>query len=206
MNRRIERIQRQHARTFLEKSLRVGARRTKGGAFSRPSIYDGIEQHLFLIKEYEDRIGYADKPDKLRVLMEAAGMSEEEAWKRAESNTIEDTEEQRIEDALGVPEEVKEKSPFQTYVISNKEGYYGAGAATIRVERFLRKHGTKSMAVLPSSLHEMLIIPGVTADDLCGLTEIVRDVNTTEVEQEDRLIDRAYIVKLGEGGNAVARG
>lgn len=128
MNRRIERIQRQHARTFLEKSLRVGARRTKGGAFSRPSIYDGIEQHLFLIKEYEDRIGYADKPDKLRVLMEAAGMSEEEA------------------------------------------------------------------------------IPGVTADDLCGLTEIVRDVNTTEVEQEDRLIDRAYIVKLGEGGNAVARG
>lgn len=205
MNRRIERIQLQYVRIFLEKSLRVGSRRTKGGAFSRPSIYDGIEQYLFLIKEYEDSIVYADKPYKLRGLMEAAGMSEEEAWKRAESNTLEDTEEQRIEDALGLPEEIKEESLFCTHVISNKEGLYGAGAATLRVERFLKEHGVKSMAVLPSSRHEMLIIPGATMDHLRDITEMVRDVNATDVEQEDRLTDRAYIVTLDRDGKTVVR-
>ena len=53
--------------------------------------------------------------------------------------------------------------------------------------------------ILPSSIHEVLIVPakpGMTAENL---ENIVREVNTTQVQLEDKLSDYVYIYSMEEG-------
>ena len=52
------------------------------------------------------------------------------------------------------------------------------------------------MIVIPSSIHEMLIVPveeGISVDDI---TPIVREINETMVIPEERLTDRAYVLEV----------
>ena len=50
--------------------------------------------------------------------------------------------------------------------------------------------------VLPSSIHEMLILPYQGDMNLNDLSAIVREVNVVQVEPEERLADTAYLIKL----------
>lgn len=46
--------------------------------------------------------------------------------------------------------------------------------------------------MLPSSIHEVLIIPYSSLFNLDDLTEMVKEVNATQVEAYEQLADRAY--------------
>ena len=59
-----------------------------------------------------------------------------------------------------------------------------------------KKHNTDKVVVLPSSVHEMLLVPYTEEIDIDTFSEMVEEVNTAEVDPTERLTDRAYIITL----------
>lgn len=84
------------------------------------------------------------------------------------------------------------------YVVTNRAKYRGASAILDKavLKAFGKKHKIKKLAVLPSSIHEMLILPYNESINMDDLSFMVADVNATQVEPEERLTDRAYLIEL----------
>lgn len=86
------------------------------------------------------------------------------------------------------------------YVISNKEGHFGAGAIASdlcfeKIKEFAEKRDLKNWAILPSSIHEVLLVEleHKTKETETMLDTMVTEVNETEVPERDKLSDHAYI-------------
>ena len=79
------------------------------------------------------------------------------------------------------------------YVLSNEEKLHGAAALLNRgiMDEVTRRVG-KEFYILPSSIHEVLIIPKTDEMDLQSLESMVRDVNATQVSPKERLSDNVY--------------
>lgn len=79
------------------------------------------------------------------------------------------------------------------YVLSNRERLYGA-AALLYAESLKELAGklNKNLIILPSSVHEVLLVPddGMTEKDF--FKEMVKEVNDTQVEPEERLSYNVY--------------
>ena len=84
------------------------------------------------------------------------------------------------------------------FVISTKSGIKGAAAVLDKenMEAFAREHNTKTVAILPSSIHEMILVTGADKSDEMALSSMVTDVNATEVTPEERLTNRAYFMEF----------
>lgn len=79
------------------------------------------------------------------------------------------------------------------YVLSNQIRSYGAAA--ILYESLLEGIGAyleENYYVLPSSVHEVIIVPQSAVPGKRELDVLVADVNETQVEEEDRLSGHAY--------------
>jgi len=87
------------------------------------------------------------------------------------------------------PEEV----PSQLYVLSDTSK--NKGAAVLSYPGVLEKADQlfpKGFYILPSSIHELLIVPKSPEIDPRELGEMVRAVNRAEVAKEEQLSDRVY--------------
>ena len=86
------------------------------------------------------------------------------------------------------------------YVISTERMVKGAAAVFDRkVKEFVEEKGYKRVAILPSSIHEMLLLPfdnPFTNEN--ELSVMVKTINSTEVEPSDQLIDKAIIISSDE--------
>lgn len=86
-----------------------------------------------------------------------------------------------------------EPSENEMYVLSNKDRCFGAAV-------LLYKDALKNVAdilqddyyILPSSVHELIIIPKLKSVGKDELTLMVKDVNATQLEPEEILSDHAY--------------
>lgn len=58
-----------------------------------------------------------------------------------------------------------------------------------------RLHVSK-LVVLPSSVHEMIVLPYTDEETVERYSRIVKSVNAKQVEPEERLTDRAYIISI----------
>lgn len=100
-----------------------------------------------------------------------------------------------IEDIVGndlVPEGV----PSIMLVLSNSHGLFGAGAmAYDNVLKETAFHKNSDLYILPSSVHEVIIIAARDYDDLQSLKDMVVSVNATNVEPEEVLSDNVYVYK-----------
>lgn len=93
---------------------------------------------------------------------------------------------------FGVPEnEVEDSNGL--WVISNDTGRYGASAIAYpgALEKIAEKIGN-SFYVIPSSIHEMLVMPEGTEMKAKDLDGMVASVNSTEVAEEERLTNHSY--------------
>lgn len=92
-------------------------------------------------------------------------------------------------------EEMEKTTPF--FVISKKKSN-GAAAILNRkaLEKFGKERGIEKLVVLPSSVHEMILLPYEEEMDMWEMSEMVKQVNFSEVEPTERLTDRAYLVTL----------
>lgn len=89
-------------------------------------------------------------------------------------------------------EEEGMKPPF--YILSNRCGINGAGA--LLYEHVLAEFAEmehSNIIILPSSLHEVLLLPADDDMDFQALHELVSNINLTEVPDEDRLSDHVYL-------------
>ncbi|MCH5265003.1 MAG: hypothetical protein J1F02_03825 [Lachnospiraceae bacterium] len=56
----------------------------------------------------------------------------------------------------------------------------------------------KNLYILPSSIHELILIPDDNAESLSELTKLVRDINQRHVQKEEVLSDTAYYYDRNE--------
>lgn len=81
--------------------------------------------------------------------------------------------------------------PIPMYVVSNKERWYGA-AAILKAKNELREMFPDGYIIIPSSIHETIVVPGTEAD-IGPVSEIVRAVNSSNLEPWEVLGHRAYM-------------
>lgn len=83
------------------------------------------------------------------------------------------------------------------YVATNKKGTNGA--SVILYPNLLREFGNKigeSFYILPSSIHEVILVPESVGIDGNDFVEMVRDINRTVVAENEILSDNVYLYDL----------
>lgn len=87
---------------------------------------------------------------------------------------------------------VEDMDPMM-YVMSNETKINGAAAIifTDKIHEFAEQHNA-NLYILPSSIHELLLLPDNGNLDVRHLTEMVCEVNATQVEPEEVLSNHVY--------------
>ena len=79
------------------------------------------------------------------------------------------------------------------YVLSNG---YGIGGATCliypNIMPFMDRHGIGDCVILPSSVHEVILLKGVEFSEAGGLVDMVKEVNETQVPPDEVLSENVY--------------
>ncbi len=95
---------------------------------------------------------------------------------------------------FGYPEHLPSK--MNMYVLTNQERHLGASSILYKeVRKMLYDRFECDLIVLPSSIHELILIPVNEGDFYSKLNEMVREVNATQVEEEEKLGNNAYVIK-----------
>ena len=84
-------------------------------------------------------------------------------------------------------------------VLSNKDRFYGASA--MLDTEFLSKYSEEidsDFFILPSSIHELIIVPYSEFTNREELTSMIKQVNDTTVAIEDKLSDSLYVYSQNE--------
>lgn len=104
-----------------------------------------------------------------------------------------------ISELLGLPE--SEENGLPMYVITNSERNLGAGA--ILYPKFLKNH-TEALGeeffILPSSIHECILVPGEMGYRQETLAAIVQEVNRDHVDPKEVLSDQVYRYRKDSDG------
>lgn len=107
--------------------------------------------------------------------------------------------EEGIEEEDIKQEDIKQEIPFQIesphsmYILSNSSGMNGAGALLYPqvIEKF--SNSIKSnVYILPSSIHEVILVPFQEEIDKSQLIQMVNEVNETQVTKEEVLSSSVY--------------
>ena len=140
--------------------------------------------------------------------MEIWGQEEEDLYQTALMNMRADGEadlimiERIVEHILGIhfPEKDGNASKDKDmYILTNHRRRFGA--AEILDRKTLRMIADKvgdGFIVLPSSIHETIILPPKDAKKYEGLAKMVREVNDTQVDREERLSYHVYVYSRDE--------
>lgn len=90
---------------------------------------------------------------------------------------------------------LEHQDDMKMYVLTNSEQHLGSGLIVHnKILRHILDEIGEDIYVLPSSLHELIIIPSSVVDDETHLTKMVHEINQTTVETKDRLSDDVYRV------------
>jgi len=130
--------------------------------------------------------------------MDRWGVTEKELYQHAFENTIHirppklDRIEQLLGDLVGMELGVKNESP-KLWVLSNEDRSYGAACMlyTRILKDFADEHG-KNVYILPSSVHELILLEANDNDDKNALRDMIREVNRTSVSADELLSDNLY--------------
>lgn len=182
---------------FIMKRIYIGMQKSSSEPLEkRESFLNGIEEYLFI--DVSDGV--------IKVRKNLLNMDMHEVWEQALRNTIENSEIESIQEVLkevffdtGLEDELNEGLKLHPmFVISNYNKRYGASAILNR--RLLKKiavqYNTSKVLILPSSVHEMIVIPYNENMDINDFSETVHEVNSCTVAEEEQLTDRAYILKV----------
>lgn len=86
-----------------------------------------------------------------------------------------------------------ETTKAKMYVITNREKWEGAAAIlSPRALEAAREKMGENYYILPSSRHELILLPESTPMNVEEMQKVVRDINGTIVRKEDRLSDNVY--------------
>lgn len=139
-------------------------------------------------------------------LIKAANVDPEVLKARAFDNIVNDARFQGMSEVLkamlgpAAPDMPEDQE--RVYVLSNRISIYGA--SLMLYEKLLNeiheKLNTDRFFILPSSIHEVLIIPdnGSIDMDVTELKNMVMEVNGSELKPEEILTDSVYVHEVGK--------
>lgn len=133
-----------------------------------------------------------------------AEVSIEEAWLSAEANVAADVNIMSVMDVLKekglLPADMEIEDPVPMLVVTNASTTFGAGVITSRrvVKRISQMLGETNLVLIPSSVHEILALPAYMAFG-SNLSDLVKEVNGSEVAEEEQLSDNAYLCNAATG-------
>lgn len=187
-------------RDFLLQNIFIGIqRKSDESIIKRDCKLDGLESYLYL--RGDDRMVGSYRIKMTDSLLGHAGISEQEAWVQAEKNTVKETTVAPIGQVLSAMADVsydesEEENPI--YVVTNRLRMFGASSILDKkvLEKIGKKYSTRRLIVLPSSIHEMLVLPYSENLDMKEMSDMVRQINETQVEPEERLTDQAYLIEI----------
>jgi len=182
---------------YIMDHVKIGLQRKTGEKIIKRTcpLDENIEEYLYIIIDLGEGIGSAKvKPD----LLKAAGIDLGDIWTRAEENTFKDI---TVEDMSVVLRAFGVDTPENStgmYVISNHERSRGAAAILNKkaLAGIAKKHGSKKLVVIPSSIHECIVLPYVESYNIDDICNMVIEINKAEVDPTEQLADRAYIVEV----------
>lgn len=130
--------------------------------------------------------------------LEMWGISREELYATAMENTpkllppVIQSLSEVIKEITGIQEGAGEMHP-PMYVLSNQKKIFGSACILYKgvLGEFADRLGT-DLHILPSSCHEVLLIPAAGKMDTRELDEMVRAVNMTQLSPEEILSDHVY--------------
>lgn len=162
------------------KNVRIGIEREHDASYLTSKTWmQGVQQYLYVnVLHDNEKFGICRiKKD----FIDSLCIDQEELWKIASINTYNDTE---IYDFLGMT------------VISNKEKHLGASAALDKnaLKEFAIKNGVKKLYIVPSSIHECIILPAPYDESV--LDEMIRSTNLEEVDPREQLADIHFTFEL----------
>lgn len=164
---------------------------TDDSIIKRATEYDGIESYLRV--RVDDDTSYRLTNGHITRL----NVNVDSLWDIAEKNTFADVKIQTMASVLaemtGMPESAFEGLPM--WVASNSSKVNGASAILDKNALFSALN-TDKVYVIPSSIHECIVIPYSENADIDMLTEMVKEVNGSQVEPEEQLSDKAYLINL----------
>lgn len=106
-----------------------------------------------------------------------------------------------------IEHELPDENAMPMYVLSNVNGIFGS--CSILYDGVLKEFADKiksNLYILPSSTHEIILVPTDDDNDIESFSNMVREVNKQEVSEEEFLSDHAYFYnrkedKIELGGN-----
>ena len=140
-------------------------------------------------------------------MMEYWDITEEELYEAALANLQKEEFEiiggyQAVQDMIEELIDVKEESEFHEwmYIFTNRSRIKGAAAMlrTDLLDRFAKAQES-DLIILPSSVHEVILLPAMDDEDAAELRRIVQDINEKEVQEEERLSDEVYYFRRSTG-------
>lgn len=119
------------------------------------------------------------------------GIDQEEMERNAYVNTCQKLAAEFVDmgQMLGMPRDEERKM----YILTNENRFFGAGAFLYPgVLKEAQKRLGRNFYILPSSVHECILVPVSTTFDQEELTQMVTEINETQVDPREILSNQAY--------------
>lgn len=143
------------------------------------------EIESFLVRRVVENASLYMETKLKRGMLEQFKIDEEMAWKMAEKNTF--AEGQILKVSFG---------DNTMLVATNEHGNKGAVQFLNKemMNEIKKEYAVENLVILPSSIHECIIVPKTKDTDLGDLSRMVRDVNVSTVAEREQLANRAFII------------
>lgn len=177
----------------------------------RESMDENVVKITILGMEAYVRIFFEADKDGVRSIivtpqiLKSWGITEDELWNNAISNTrkaftINGMEEVFEELGVDIIDQPTAEIDPDMMVVTNREKINGAGILFDfdAMNALCHKYNT-SFVVLPSSIHEFLLLPYKPGMPGSFFTDMVKEANQTQVAPEEQLADTAFVFKRDEG-------
>lgn len=175
---------------FIIENIRIGLQRANNvddeeKIIKRPSKFEGIEEYL-LVKN-------GDMDYKLPMaIVRKSNLDLAELWWTAYENTIKNSKSETMQEALGII-----SSGTKMTVLTNESKVKGASAVidSELLKKVAKDYKCKKLIMLPSSIHEVIVIPCEENTDLELYSHMVRECNKS-ADPKEILSDRAYMIEI----------
>ena len=199
---------------FICDHVRIGIQKeSEEEMVKKPAGNDlpGVEQYLYIHKS-ESGENYSSWSVKIKLnMLEQAGLEEEKVWEIARRNTFNSTTlrsmTEVMSDIMGEDfDEIGSIVSNKMFIVSNREQNKGASAILNHemLKKFALEHcpeasdGSRSFVVLPSSIHECILLPTDGTVSIDEFSEMVKEVNATQLQPEEVLVDHAFIITIDD--------
>lgn len=182
------------SRDYIMKNIAIALQRCSSeDIIKKPTEYEGIEQYLLVdCGDFSYKLT-SDVEKKIKIDIDKAW---DAAMRNVETTTVLKPLCKMIAEETGLPEGVI--CDRNILVATNKRKFKGASAVLNKkaLKKFADKIHEEKLYLLPSSIHDVIIIPETLAGAIEDLSNMVKSVNSENVDVMEQLSDMAYEIRF----------